>query len=200
MLTVVIQAGGQSSRMGANKARLPFLGTPLIERVIKRTKAIADQILIVTNEPEDYPFLSHPLIPDTQPGLGALGGLYTALLAAETPYVANIACDMPFVNPALLTHMLNLISNNPDIDTVIPKTEHGYEPMHAIYRRETCLPAVTNSLAQGKRRMIAWFDQVRVQTILPGTISIFDPQELAFVNLNTPDDFDRAERIAGTIN
>ncbi len=182
--------------MGKNKARLPFLGIPLIERVVQRVKPIADQILIVTNEPEDYSFLTYPLIPDTKPGFGALGGLYTALLAANTPFVANIACDMPFVNPALLKHLFSIISQDPLIDTIIPKTDHGYEPLHAVYRRETCLPAVYDSLARGQRRMIAWFDRVRVERILPETIKKFDPQQLAFVNLNTPEEFDRAESIA----
>ncbi len=85
MLTVAIQAGGESRRMGQDKALLPFLGQPLIVRVIERLKLLADEILVTTNHPQAYQFLGLPLYPDQQPGRGALGGLYTALNAASHP-------------------------------------------------------------------------------------------------------------------
>ncbi len=102
MLTVVIQAGGESRRMGQDKALLPFLGKPLIQRVIERVASLADELLVTTNRPEAYQFLDLPLFPDVIPGRGALGGLYTALSAASQPLVAVVACDMPFASPALL--------------------------------------------------------------------------------------------------
>ncbi|TLM97776.1 molybdenum cofactor guanylyltransferase, partial [bacterium] len=156
LLSIVIQAGGESQRMGANKALLPFLGLPLIERVIKRVQPFAKELLITTNQPSGFEYLQLPLVPDEIPGQGALMGLYSALRAASLPYVAVIACDMPFVNPQLVVFQLDcLIYEN--IDLVIPKTEQGYEPFHAVYRRETCLPAVADALQSGKKRMISWF-------------------------------------------
>ena len=75
MLTIAVQAGGESRRMGQDKALMPFLGQPLIQRVVKRLSAIADEIIITTNQPDSYRFLGLPLFPDTRPGHGALGGL-----------------------------------------------------------------------------------------------------------------------------
>src|SRR5512138_1441259 len=102
MLTVCVQAGGQSSRMGEDKALKTFLGRPLIQRVIERLSPIADEIIVTTNRPEDYYFLNLRLIPDLKPGRGALGGLYTALASASQPIVAVVACDMPFASASLL--------------------------------------------------------------------------------------------------
>src|ERR1043165_3098179 len=98
MLTVCIQAGGQSSRMGEDKALKLFLGRPLIQRVIERLQPIADEIIVTTNRPEDYAFLNQRLVSDLKPGRGALGGLYTAIASAKYEIVGVVACDMPFVS------------------------------------------------------------------------------------------------------
>jgi molybdopterin-guanine dinucleotide biosynthesis protein A len=195
LLSIVIQAGGESQRMGANKALLPFLGVPLIERVIERVQPIADELLITTNHPGGFEYLRLPLIPDETPGQGALMGLYSALRAVSLPYVAVIACDMPFVNPELVAYQFDCLVNE-DVDLVIPKTEQGYEPFHAVYRRETCLPAVSEALRSGKKRMISWYDQVRVRELTQTELRLFDPHGRAFLNVNTPDEFQDAEQMA----
>src|SRR5215208_4858139 len=102
MLTVCIQAGGQSSRMGEDKALKTFLGRPLIQRVVERLSAVADELIVTTNRPEEYSFLGLPVFSDLKPGRGALGGLYTAIASATNPLVAVVACDMPFASPTLL--------------------------------------------------------------------------------------------------
>ncbi len=102
MRSLVIQAGGQSRRMGQDKALLPFLGQPLIQRGITRLSHLADEVLVTTNHPENYSFVGLPLYPDIIPDRGALSGLYTALHAAHYDTVMVVACDMPFVSPALL--------------------------------------------------------------------------------------------------
>src|ERR1044072_3671969 len=138
MLTVSIQAVGQSSRMGEDKALKTFLGRPLIQRVVERLSPIADEVIVTTNHPEDYSFLDLRLIPDLKPGRGALGGLYTAIASASNPMVAVVACDMPFASPELLEAARQILVRE-EADVVIAKSEEGYEPFHAIYRRETCL-------------------------------------------------------------
>src|SRR5512133_485450 len=92
MLTVAIQAGGESRRMGQDKALVPFLGQPLIQRVVTRLQPIADEMFITTNRLADYSFLSLPLISDTCSGHGPLGGLYTSLISASQPLVGLVAC------------------------------------------------------------------------------------------------------------
>jgi molybdopterin-guanine dinucleotide biosynthesis protein A len=195
MLTVCIQAGGASSRMGEDKALKPFLGRPLIQRVIERLATLAGEIIVTTNRPADYQFLGLRLISDLKPGRGALGGLYTAIASAAHPLVAVVACDMPFASSRLIEAMTRLLVQE-EADVVIPKSEEGYEPFHAVYRRETCLPAIEAAIATDQWKVIAWFPQVKVRTLSSDEIKSFDPQGLAFWNVNTPEEFARAERLA----
>jgi len=192
MLSVVIQAGGQSSRMGQDKALKLFLGRPLIRRVIERMQPIADEVLITTNRPEDYGFLNLPLFTDLKPGRGALGGLYTALFSAKHSSVAVAACDMPFANAELFKAACEIMVKE-KADIVIARTEEGYEPLHAVYRRETCIPAIETAIASDKWRMDAWFPQVKLRLLTPEEIKRYDPNGSAFLNINTPEDFAKAE-------
>jgi molybdopterin-guanine dinucleotide biosynthesis protein A len=193
MLTLAIQAGGESRRMGQDKALLPLLGKPLVARVLSSLSTLADEILVTTNRPEDFRFLDVPLYTDKYPGTGALGGLYTALEAAGQPLVAVVACDMPFASADLLIFARDrLLSSGADV--AIPRSEEGFEPFHAVYRRDTCLPAVKKALEAGERRLISWFPDVTVSPILPEEWLPYDPDLLAFWNLNTPDDFQQAEQ------
>jgi molybdopterin-guanine dinucleotide biosynthesis protein A len=195
MLSLVIQAGGESRRMGADKALLPFLGQPLILRLLNRLAGLADEVLVTSNQPENYRFLGLSPIPDLLPGCGALGGLYTALEAAHHLCVAVVACDMPFANPELLAAELVLLLEM-EADAVIPRSANGTEPFHAVYRRETCLPHVKAALDSGKRRVDAWFPQVKIHYLAPAETLPYDPDGLAFLNVNTPKELREAERIA----
>src|SRR5690349_22035126 len=195
MLTICIQAGGQSSRMGEDKALKTFLGRPLIQRVVERLSSIADEVIVTTNRPEDYSFLGLRLFPDLKPDRGALGGLYTAIASASNPIVAVVACDMPFAGPELLEAASKLLVHE-DADVVIARSEEGYEPLHALYRRETCLPAIETAIDADQWKVIAWFPQVKVRVLTSDEIGQYDPSGLAFWNVNTPEEFSKAETIA----
>ncbi len=191
MLTVVIQAGGESRRMGRDKALIPFLGQPLISRVIQRLAPIADEIVITTNRPQDFQFLAYPLIPDLIPGRGALGGVYTALSSAANPLVAVVACDMPFVNARLIDAQRTvLITQNADL--VIPRYDGGQEPLHAVYDRDSCLPFVYEAIQKDQWRVDAWFPKVNVHYFEKEDILRIDPQLRSFWNVNTPEDVQTA--------
>jgi molybdopterin-guanine dinucleotide biosynthesis protein A len=181
--------------MGRDKALMPFLGRPLILQVMERLAAFADEVIITTNQPADYTFLGLPLFADLQPGRGTLGGLYTAINAAKHPLVAVVACDMPFASRALFEYERDLLVES-GADVVISSTAEGLEPLHAVYRRATCLPAIQDALAAGEWKLIAWFPNVKVRTLTPEETARHDPQGLAFLNLNTPEDFRQAERLA----
>jgi molybdopterin-guanine dinucleotide biosynthesis protein A len=195
MLTIAIQAGGQSIRMGQDKALMPFLGRPLVTRIVERLEELADELLVTTNQPEDYAFLGLPLFSDLLPGTGALGGLYTALSAARHPLVGVIACDMPFILPDLLRAQCDLLVYE-GRDVVVPRTPEGLEPLHSIYRRETCLPAVQKALDAGERKMIAWFTAVNVRVMEPPEVAAIDPGFRSFININRPEEFREAEELA----
>lgn len=195
MLTVVIQAGGESRRMGRDKALIPFMSRPLIERVLERVAHLGDEILVTTNKPEGYRYLQVPLIPDLIPGRGALGGLLTALSAAQNPHVAVVACDLPFANAELLEAERKLLVNSGS-DAVIPRTEGGTEPFHAVYRRDTCLPAIQSAIDADKWRVDAWFSKIKLRFMYAEETMRFDPEQIAFWNVNTLEELYRAEQLA----
>ena len=199
MLTIAIQAGGESRRMGQNKALTPFLGRPLIERVYRRVLPVADEVLVTTNQVEGFEFLGVRLAADLLPGRGALGGLYTAIAAAAQPLVAVVACDMPFINPAVLAAERDLLLAN-DVDVVIPCSPEGLEPLHAVYRREVCLPAIAAALQEDKKRLISWFPAVRVFEFAAADVLQLDPNFYTFLNINTPDELSAAEVLAQQID
>ncbi len=181
--------------MGQDKALMPFLGSPLIQCVVDRLTPIADEVIITTNTPDDYRFLDIDLFTDLIPGRGALGGLYTALACAKYPLSAVVACDMPFASPTLIEAMSTLIDEE-DVDVVIPDSGGGLEPMHAVFRRKTCIPAIKSAITAGEWKLISWFPEVKVRILMPDEVARHDPTGLAFWNLNTPEEFAQAEQRA----
>ena len=199
MLTLAILAGGKSQRMGQDKAIMPFRGEALVRRVLDRLARLAAEVIVIAPGSQEYLSLGIKNVPDRLPGRGPLGGLYTALFAAAHPAVAVVACDMPFANADLLAHQCDLLFSN-NMDVVVPSSERGLEPLHAIFRRETCLPAVQEALDSGEQRLISWFPRVKVLFLTPEETNTFDPRGLWFLNVNTPDELARAEKIAGENN
>lgn len=195
MLTIAIQAGGESRRMGQDKALMPFLDRPLIQHIVDRLAPIAGEVIVTTNRPQAYQFLNLPLFPDLKPGRGALGGLFTALSAAAFPVVGVIACDMPFASVTLIKTASRLLIED-GVDVVIPKSSEGLEPLHAVYRQETCQPAIQAAIAADQWKLIEWLSWVKVRVLLPEEIKELDPSGMAFHNLNTPKDFAEAEQHA----
>lgn len=193
-VTVVIQAGGESRRMGQSKALVPFAGRPLICRMVDRLSPVADELIITTNEGErlafladQYPDLSIRLVPDLHDFRGALPGIHTALDAATHPFVAIVACDMLFASPRLVVAEAITLKES-GADAVIPVNKHGYEPFHAIYRRSACLPAVLELLEAGDKRAQSFFDRVNVREFDQVEVLRAEPMGGCFVNANTPDE------------
>lgn len=195
-LTVVIQAGGKSSRMGESKPLLPFLGVPLIQRILEIVHPIAQEVIIVSNNHSELDFLQVAIVNDSIPDKGAIGGLYTAMDVSKNDYVAVVACDLPFVNPALLLAGLKLLKLSGS-DVAIPRIKDDYyEPLHAVYRRDTCRSAIYQSINNNQRRLISWFPTVNVIEMDHAFCKQIDPEGHAFLNINTKEDFLHAESIA----
>ncbi len=184
-----------SIRMGEDKALMPFLGVPLIERLRDRFLVLKCEIWIICNDFTGYEYLGVPLHRDVIPNRGALGGLLTALTVAETPYLGLIAADMPFASPHLLTHLLAQIQRS-GADAILPSTSGGPEPLHGIYRRKTCLPLVQEAIARDLWRMRSWHDQAKIHILDPVETSEVTGSEYTFLNLNTPEEFSTAEELA----
>jgi len=189
MLTVSIQAGGQSKRLPGDKALMTLAGRPLIEHVLRRVEGLADELLITTNHPENYDFLGIRLVSDPNPGEGTLAGLQTALRSASFDTVLVVACDMPFVQPNILNHMVDLAAG---VDVVVPRRGAYYEPMQAVYARR-CLPAMGKALEEGEKRVVGFFPEVHVRTLEAEVLNRLDPAGRSFFNINTPEDLAEAE-------
>lgn len=184
-VTGVILAGGQSSRMGSNKALLPYRGGRFIEAIHRQMAGLFGEVLLVTNTPEQYQFLSCRMVPDIYPGMGALAGLHAGLYHSSCQHVFAVACDMPYLNDDLIKAML---ARRHNADLIIPAGEKGPEPLHAIYSKR-CLTAMEAALLSGRRRIVSFFPQVRVEYVDQAVISTMDPAFRSFRNINTPEDY-----------
>ena len=212
-VTIAINAGGKSTRMGSDKALIEVGGRPMIEHIIAGTAGLGEQI-IITNTPERYAHLGLPMFGDVLPDKGALGGLYTSVHAAAQPYALVLACDMPFINRPLLEHMISLA---PDFDAVVPRISPPLpthpersreaaqskgasgegpgvrveaEPFRAIYSK-ACLEPIRRALDAGKMRVISFFPDMNLHWLDEDEIKRFDPELLTFLNCNTPEELER---------
>ena len=189
-LTVAIQAGGKSSRMGTDKSFVPFLGRPMIEVVRERVEGLGDELILITNTPEPYAYLGLPMFSDDYPDTGPLGGIYTAIRHARNQHVLIVACDMPWLNRPLLEYMIGLRET---ADVVVPRWDKFPEPLHAVYS-QACLEPIREKLAAGMLKITAFYGRVSVRFVERPEIERFDPQGRSFVNVNTPDDLAEQQR------
>jgi molybdopterin-guanine dinucleotide biosynthesis protein A len=193
LASAVILAGGDSTRLGRDKALLLLDGQILLARVVEALSSLSDDLIVVSSDLTRYASLALParFVADERPGYGALMGLYTGLKAARYPHALAVACDMPFLNLPLLRFMLSLTNKH---DVVVPRFDGYLEPLHALYGK-ACLPAMERVLAQGRRQIVAFFDDVRVRYVEKHEIDRFDLAHLSFVNVNTPEDWARVQAL-----
>jgi molybdopterin-guanine dinucleotide biosynthesis protein A len=191
-LTGVIQAGGQSTRMGGEpKALLELGGERIIERVRGALDQVTDDILIVTNTPDLYAFLGLPMVPDVFPDCGSLGGIYTGIKAAAGDAVFTVACDMPFLSP----DVMRLCSSRAgDADVVAPLVDGQWETLHACYAR-SCLDPIERRLRERRLKITGFFDEVRVLAIPTAEVARLGRPDVVFMNVNTPEELIRARAL-----
>jgi molybdopterin-guanine dinucleotide biosynthesis protein A len=193
MWTGAILAGGRARRLGGlNKAGLVLHpgGASVLDRQLARLRHVVDRTIIIANDAERFSGAGVPVIPDVFPGGGALGALYTAVHAAETEWTLVVACDMPFLSEPLLAH---LVSVGRSFDIAIPRTARGYEPLCATYSRRSA--GELRRLIEEKRfRLsdVARIPGLKVREVGRDELDRFGPEEVLFLNLNTPDDHARA--------
>ncbi len=181
MISVVIQAGGRSSRMGQDKALVMLGDRPMIAHTLACVADLGNEILLTTNAADKLTWLGLPMFGDEQPGAGALPGLQTALRAAAGEYVLVVAVDMPFLNRDLLAYQLQIRAT---ADIIVPVWEERHQTMHTVYHRQNTLAAVENALANGKKRMNSFYDDLVVREVTAEEIGRFD-DGITFFNVNT---------------
>ncbi len=186
-VTAVILAGGKSTRMKSNKALLPFSGELFIERIHRQLSAMFPEVMLVTNTPELYRFLPCRMVPDDFPGMGSLAGIHAALKHSKTEYIFVVACDMPYLNSQLIRRMILKTDGS---DVVIPRTDNGFEPLHAVYGK-SCLPSMEEALRNGKVKIVACIDWDKATVVTKEEIAVDDPEFHSFRNINTPEEYFR---------
>ena len=191
-LSGVVLAGGRSTRLGRDKALLELEGRPLITRTLDVLAQLTDDLIIVTSLASHLFSQSARVVADRYVGAGVLAGVHAGLLAARGELALVVACDMPFLNLDLLRYIISLAR---DADVVVPRWT-DVEPLHAVYRPATCLGPIEKALARNERRIVSFYDGLRVCYVERDEIAQFDPQGLSFFNVNGPEDWERARVLA----
>ena len=192
-VTPVVLAGGMGTRLGGvNKALLEIGGRRAIDRLLDALRPLGVPIVIVSNDDGLMGLPDVRVVPDVEPGAGALVGLYSGLREVRTPLATATACDMPFVSTVVLRELLALAS---DADVVVPVIRGQPEPLHAVYR-PSCVPAIERALAAGQKRLISFYEQVRVRKVDEAELRHWDPDLRSFLNINRPEDLERARAVS----
>ncbi len=186
--TAVVLTGGKSSRMGRPKALLPFDDKPLVVHVVRGLKEMFAETVVVAAPEQELPDLPALLVRDAVAYQGPVSGIYHGLKASTREVCFVTSCDAPFLNHALIAHLLSKI---PDYDVVVPFLQDRFQPLHAVYRTSVA-PLLRDQLARGELRPIFLYDKVRTRKIDKDEIRRFDPEGLSFVNMNSPEDYEAA--------
>ncbi|NLK52745.1 MAG: molybdenum cofactor guanylyltransferase [Syntrophomonadaceae bacterium] len=185
--TGIILAGGQSSRMRKNKAFLPVGNLPIIERVLKELQEVCQELIIITNTPEEYQHLGVPVAVDLIPRKGPLSGVHAGLVFSKYYYNLVVACDMPFIHPKLATFLL---TQTPGFDAVIPRIQGQPQPLFAVYSK-ACIKPIERRLHSEKRRTTDLYQEIKVLWVEEEVIRLIVDPEIVFCNVNTPQEWDR---------
>lgn len=206
----ILLAGGQSSRMGRDKAMLDIGGKPVIQRVSDTLlQCTPDVCLAVANE-GDYRFLNLPVAADEYPGCGPLAGIYAGMKHIEADWYLVAACDMPFTSVDLMRNMLEIAIDMhedgigiPLSQAVVPTYQDRMHPLYAVYHR-TVMPALKNALEYKQLKVMDWVEQhnlgeVPLEGQLPDSQDGFpescDITPWCLYNMNDPEAYEQARRM-----
>lgn len=185
--TAVILAGGESRRMGQDKASVQLANSTLLNRAIRAMQQHFDKLIISVREPRDH--LLFPQLCDQGKDRGAIMGIVTALERVDTPWIFVIACDMPFVSDKIVLAMAGKRAGK---DAIIPHIDGTLQPLIAFYS-ETCLPLIQSQIERGERSLKTLISMVDATIISEDECREYDPKLLSFVDLDTREDVVRAE-------
>jgi molybdopterin-guanine dinucleotide biosynthesis protein A len=174
-----VLAGGQSTRMGRDKALLPFGRSTLLDHIAKTVEAAAGNVTVI-GPPDRYGKLGYPVVPDLVQNSGPLGGLYTALSITQTDWNLIVACDMPALIPGFLEQLLHAAKSGSG-DCLAPQTAAGLDPLCAVYHRR-CLPFAKAALDRKLLKMQEFVSTIQTSTWLV-------PDSAPLENVNTPEEW-----------
>jgi molybdopterin-guanine dinucleotide biosynthesis protein A len=160
----------------------------MIAVVAERLRAVVQEVVIAADDTHRYLPFADRCVPDQFPGVGTLGGIHAGLSAASHELALMVGCDMPFIDPDVSRWFVQAAQLRPEPDVVILRRGEWVEPLHAVYR-QSCRPAIEAAIRAGRRRVISFFDQVRVRYVAPAEIAHLDGELKSFRNVNTPEEW-----------
>ncbi len=188
----MVLAGGESRRLGSNKALLPLGERRVIEEVVERLQAVLQTVYLVVNDPEPFTYLGLPLVHDEVPHQGPLMGLYSGLLACPTPWALVVACDTPFLEPRLLQGMIEHQRHSP---VLMPLVTGEPQPMPALYSKE-CIPAIRRLIERRRRALRGLVTESQVTLMEEAEVRRLDPELHSFFDVDTMEDYRQAQSLA----
>ncbi len=183
----IVLAGGLSTRMGQDKASLPWRGSDLLHAVLYRLAPICRKIIVVSNMERKILLPNVIVVPDHYLLCGPLGGMQAGLVASDAEYNFIAACDMPYLNTAAAAYIRRAAEGH---DAAVPHVDGYYNPLHGVYRR-TCLPHINRLLAEKRYRILEFFNEIDMRHITAAELSVFDAQLKTLSNVNTPQEYEK---------
>lgn len=186
--TALILAGGDSRRMGQDKAALVLDGKTLLESVTATMQAVFSTVIVSVRQLRAG--VEVPQVFDEQPASGPLAGLIAGLAQADTPWVFAVACDMPFVTQAVVRY---LASCRAGFEAVVPMVDGYPQPLAAFYA-QSALQTMRANMAAGDRSLRGVLEKLEVRYVSEAELRECDPQLRSFFDLDTPQDFAAAKK------
>lgn len=180
----IILAGGLSTRMGRDKATLPWQESDLLNTVLAQLVKVCSELIIVSNVPRKLYLPNVKVIPDKYKQCGPLGGMQAGIAASTYYYNFITACDMPYLSAEAITYIGKAAAG---YDAAIPFIDGFFNPLHGVYNHN-CLPHIECMLQRGKYRILDFYGRVKLRKISKRELTQFDKDLRTLTNINTPDD------------
>ena len=185
MMNGIVLAGGLSTRMGHDKAALPWGDSDLLNTVLERLSPVCKRLIVVSNLEREIALPGVQVVADYYKLCGPLGGMQAGLAASDADYNFIAACDMPYLNTAAVAYIRQAADG---YDAAVPYIDGHYNPLHGVYR-QSCLPYIDSLLAEGNYRILNFYSQIKMRHITAEELRQFDPDLMTLSNANTPDDY-----------
>jgi molybdopterin-guanine dinucleotide biosynthesis protein A len=188
-LTAFVLAGGQSSRMGTDKAFIELEGHTLLSRMLALARTVASDVRILGDEKKFGPY--GDVVEDEFPNHGPLGGIHAALRVSATDLNLILAVDMPFVEVRFLQYLVHEATRSDAAVVTLARAAGGWQPLCAVYRKPFA-DLAEQALRQGKNKIDPLFRQVQLRILEEAELKKHGFSPAMFRNLNTPEELTQA--------
>lgn len=186
-VSAFVIAGGKGNRFGGDKLNHLYRGKPLISHSVDVLTEIFSDVAIIANDCGRFAYLGLPCFADIVQNAGPLAGILTALHYSPAERTCAVAGDMPNISAELLVYLADI---SKDYDVTVPVFRGEFEPLHAVYSKK-CEKVIREALERGERRIVSFFNEVRVRKVSEEEMRAFAYPEKIFFNVNYREDLTR---------